>query len=1133
MQLQKMRKIVDGLNLAERRVFRGLLGACLGSVIVVALILGLGVGRPVSAQTLYGSLVGTVTDPSGARIRAASITIVNTLTGVTTTVQSNEDGVYSANTLQPGVYTVKIVSPGFQPTESREIRIAENTSQRLNGSLSLASTTMDVEVTDAPPPLETEKADVAYEITSEMADNLPTTSTTGRNFQSLYQLVPGAVPPAEMNSASGNPQRSQSTNVNGAPNIANVTRIDGAINSYQWVPYVIAYVPSQEAIQSANFTTNSFTAEQGLAGGAAVNVIIKSGTNKFHGSLFEYNQSTPYNALPWLYSSLVAPPKNMFNEFGGSLGGPILRNKLFFFANFDRFTQRKTLSGYYTILDKTSALAGGDFSSTGTTIYDPATGNADGTGRTAFAGNIVPVSSVAKQMIALLPTPNFPSSSGVSNFFARENYSFDRYHADFKVNYNPNQKSSYFGRYSESPATIDDPEILGAAGGPTADNGQPGLAQSRIQNVGLGFTYVLTSSFFVDANMGYTRQKIQYANTDLDVNYGSDVLKIPGTNGGSNRNYGGIPIFSFATGYTALGDTTNSSPGLFRDNQESGNVNATWLKRKHSFRFGGELAHFAINHFQPQGTYSARGGFFFTGAVTSLKGGKASNMYNNMADFMLGLPQNLGKATEIQDPNALRFSSYAAYAQDKFQATRRLTLTYGIRYELYPFATRDHSGVYRYDPLTGGVFIGGRGGVPKNTGEDTGWGMFVPRFGANFRVNDKMVARTGFGMTVDPDNFRYLRDSYPAVILQQYNGATSYNAAGCLNSGSYAPLGGCPTLGVPAATMPNFNAGVLPLPAAVTTNTVPQSFRRGYLYNYNVAIENQLPWHFVSSATYVGMREVRAVSPVNINAGTVGGGAASRPLNILHGQTADVSSEMPFGSVNYNGLQLRVTNNFRRHAQVGWNYTWSHTIDVSDNSTYGSVIFGDPSYYKRNRATAGYDRKHNLQVWSVLSSPFGTGQNWGQKGFAAWVLGGWRLNTTVSKVSGTPMTITASATSLNAPGSTQVADQVKSSVTINGVHSPGHYYFDSTAFAPVTTVRYGTSARNTIRGPGYFRADAGIFRELPVWRGATFRFGAEAFDLTNTPVFSNPNLNASSSTLGQVTSAAVNRTLRLSGRITF
>jgi hypothetical protein len=372
------------------------------------------------------------------------------------------------------------------------------------------------------------------------------------------------------------------------------------------------------------------------------------------------------------------------------------------------------------------------------------------------------------------------------------------------------------------------------------------------------------------------------------------------------------------------------------------------------------------------------------------------------------------------------------------------------------------------------------------------------------------------------------------VILQAFSGASSFTPAGCLNSGSYVPLNGCTVTGIPTAALPNLSLGVLPLPSTVGTNTVPQDFRRPYLYSYNAAVQHEFPVHFVSTLTYVGTREVRQVSSVNINASPVGTGNAGRPLNIAHGQTADIFSMLPFSSTNYNGMQAQLSNRAKRNAQFGIVYTWSRTMDVSDNSIYGNPYFGDPAFYGRNYAPAGYDRTNNLQIWTILASPFGRGQKYFQNGIMAFVLGGWQLNTVVSKVSGTPFTVTASSTSLNAPGSSQTADQLKPRVSILGAHSPNHIYFDTTAFAPVTAVRYGTSGRNSLRGPGSFQMDASIFRSFPIWRELNFRLGAEAFDITNTPTFNNPGNNVSSpSSFGLITSASVNRTLRLSGRIQF
>lgn len=240
-----------------------------------------------------------------------------------------------------------------------------------------------------------------------------------------------------------------------------------------------------------------------------------------------------------------------------------------------------------------------------------------------------------------------------------------------------------------------------------------------------------------------------------------------------------MPAFLF-TGFSGLGNTTTGSPFLFRDNQYVGNVNLSWIKGSHSMRFGGEYTHSAINHFQPGGgaTATARGTFSFTGGLSALNGGAAPNLYNSLADFLLGLPQNEGKVLQYINPNAVRWSTFAFYAQDQWQFSRNLTLTYGLRYEYYPFATRDNAGVFRFDPNSGNVLIGGENGVPQNTGVNIGWGNIVPRLGVAYRANQKTVIRAGFGITVDPDNLRWLRDAYPAVINQAISGAGSSKLPG-------------------------------------------------------------------------------------------------------------------------------------------------------------------------------------------------------------------------------------------------------------------------------------------------------------------------------------------------------------------
>ena len=286
----------------------------------------------IQAQVLYGTITGNVTDSSGAVINSATVTAANEATGVSRTVITNSQGIFLFQDLQPGTYTITITATNFATFRGTGVQVAPNQITRSDAQLSIGSSQQIVEVNAQTVPLQTDRADVNTEIGRVQLAELPTTSSYGRNFQSLYKLVPGFTPPAEQNSSGGNPMRAQASNANGVSWAANSTRVDGATVSYPWLPYLIAYVPPQDAIQSVNIVTNSFTADQGTAGGAAINVTIKSGSNKFHGSAFLYNSINQYNARNFYQSVLNMPvrPKNIYNEWGGTIGGPILKDKLSF-----------------------------------------------------------------------------------------------------------------------------------------------------------------------------------------------------------------------------------------------------------------------------------------------------------------------------------------------------------------------------------------------------------------------------------------------------------------------------------------------------------------------------------------------------------------------------------------------------------------------------------------------------------------------------------------------------------------------------------------------------------------------------------------------------------------------------------
>jgi Carboxypeptidase regulatory-like domain len=1132
--------------------------------VIVTMALSACLWNSASAQVLYGTLTGNVTDPSGSVVTGARVTAVSPQTGFTRSTTTNGAGIYQFGDLQPGSYTLSVEGTGFAPFRQENIVVNVNQTVRIDAQIGLDQVATTIQVSSAPPPLQTDTAVVQTNISSQQLEQLPTTSSTGRNFQSLYRLIPGSTPPSEQNSAASNPQRSQAVNINGVSNAANTTRIDGAVDQYAWLPYIIAYVPPQDAIANVDVVTASFDAQQGSAGGAAFGVTIKSGTNQFHGSVFEYNSISDFNARNFFQSVQTLPvvPKNIFNQYGFSIGGPIIKDKLFFFGDWESTRIRKTNSGTASV--PTQALRNGDFSGIATPIFDPLTGNpATGANRQQFQGNVIPqgrISPAAATILKNLPLPNINTTTGLNNFQGSTPYSLDRDDIDVKITYTPNQTSSLFGHYSISPDTIKDPQQFGLAGGGAWDAGQPGTATGRLQNVGIGFTHTFSPSTLLDGNIGYTRQRIGAQADDIALgNYGTDVLGIPGTNNGADPNYRGIPAFSFPTGnFTGFGNTNTGSPFLFRDNQYTGNLNFSWTKGAHAMRFGGEYIHAALNHFQPGGggaTITPRGAFFFNGGATASATDLRSsvNSFTQFADFLLGDANTVGKNVQLTDPLTMRFSNFAFYAQDTWQASPKLTLTYGLRYEYYPLPVADHFGLFRYDPSVrsvvngqsvGTVLIGGVNGQSNSTGVSNGWGMIVPRFGVSYRVDDKTVLRSGFGITVDPDNLRNLINAYPANISLALNGPNQFVPAGSLATG------------IPALPVPDITSGRVPLPNNVSTSAITTDFRRGYIESYNLSIQRELPGSFVANIAYVGSHAVRQQTNVNINAAPAGGGTAGRLLNTTYGagtNNTDINSNLPFRGSVYNALQAQLTRRSDRYGSTGLIYTYSAAFDISDNSTFSGLTFAYPAYWDRNWARAGYDRPHNFQWWTIEPLPFGKGQSFLKSGLASKLLGGWQVQTILSWVSGTPMNITSSGQFLNAPGNTAQADQIVAHPKINGVHVNGLGqstvpYVDTSSFADPANVspgvaREGTAARNSVRGPGFFDLDAGIKRSFNLTDRVAFQLQAESFDLTNTPQFANPsNLNISTfqitpngptSTFGNVTTSNAARTLRLSGRVTF
>jgi hypothetical protein len=1119
------------------------------------------------AQVLYGSVVGNVTDPNGHAVPGAKVEAVSPSTQTTKSTVTDDNGSYSLTDLTPGIYNVTVTAASFKKELRETVQVEANKVRRLDAQLQVGEVQETVVIgSGAEVPLQTDRADVNATLNARQVNNLPLFGSVGRNYQSLIYLIPGATrgtggffinqTGTEDNSAAGNPQRSMSFNINGVSRLQNNTRIDGSSIIYPWLPTNTVYVPPTEAIQEVNIVTNAFDAEQGLAGGAAINVTIKSGTNDFHGVGWGYDTNSRFRSRTYFQpTNQPQNPKNILAQFGFALSGPIYlpvfgeggksiwsgKNKLFFFTDLERTTQRNAAGATASVAPaslRPDANGNINFTGTGITVYDPAS-NPDPSKRTPFPNNTIPgnrIDIAALEILKRLPLPNQPGFT--SNFATSGVGEFNRTNFDLKINYVGGSKFTLFGRYSRSPALIIDPPIFGEVSGPALNGGQLGTAPSLINVIGIGGTYAFSPTLLLDANIGYTRQNLGAQGFDINSNFGLDVLRIPGTNG-PDRLQGGVPAFQINGGWTNIGNDNTGNPFLFRDNQFVAAANLTWLKGAHSFRFGFDYLNPQLNHFQPQGGsfQTVRGTFGFSGNVTRQQGNAASiaesQLFHSWADFLLGLPAQAGKVDQLRNPNSVWWKQYAIYARDHWQITRRLTLTYGLRWERFPVPRKDHTGINRFDPDTGLIYTGGLSGVPFDSGARSGPGQFLPRVGVAFRLNDKTVLRGGYGQSADPRPFQDVRNAFPIANIWSMP-AIKFNGT----DNSFIPVTTLRLGLINPSTPPDINAGILALPANTGTTTFPKDPRRKEIHSFNFFVERELGWKSTIQAGYVGTRAVDQMGFININAGPPGTGNSGRPLFIKFGLTADINSIQPYGTTKYDGLQVLFTRRWAS-SQLGTAYTWSKTINFADNDG-GPRIQYLPAK-DLNRGLASYDRTHNLQVYGVYDLPFGKGQRWAHDGWQSKVFGGFQVSGVMSLMSGIPIyVIQGSAPNLLAGGSGQVPNQLIPDISIlGGIGTPSQRgaaagpWFDNRvqgltiqgvtctsncAWAPETGARFGDVVRNNLRGPGFFETDLSIYRTFRFSEHVEFQLRAEALNATNHANFSNPQSDINNATFGFITS---------------
>ncbi len=1071
---------------------------------LIVLLTCLLAASPAYAQMLYGSIVGRVLDPSNAPVPSAEVKIKQRETGRERASSTNDAGVFGFATIASGMYDVTVTKQGFQSYTAEGVAVAVDQTARVSVELRVGNVSESVQVTAQAPDLQTDSAETRTEIAGHTLANLPI--PVNRNYESAFVTVPGFTPPDNQNSVPANPSRGLTFSVNGATRQSNNIRIDGASSNNVWLSEVAGYVPALEAIETVSVVTNSFDMSQGLAGGAAINVHIKSGGNELHGSGFEYNMNNGLTTSAYFAPAGQRKAKYINNDFGGTLGGPIVRNRLFYFLSYDGNRIRQNAGKYVTV--PTAAMRAGDESASPNPIYDPATGNSDGTNRAPFAGNLIPssrFSPAAVKLMAITPLPNIPGLLS-NNYYATGPYQVNRNISDAKIDWHVNNRLALTPRLGWTRYNIDNPLVFGD-NGPGVGSGRGGQGYGDVFSTTGSGTYLAKPNLVIDSYFTVTVIGTSNDVPRLNENLGRDFLGIPGTNGPGTA-YGGWPQIS-VSGFTDIGNAGGSSgPIYYDDRQYQYAANASWVKGAHTVRFGYEWSHQNINHFDPS---TAPGHLQFNGGVTTLNrsGAPGANQWNNYASFLLGLASSAEADIYPFDNNRAFISmpTHRLYAQDQWQASRKLTVSAGVAWNYFPMASRTGGrGLERLDYDTLQMRICGVGGNPHDCGYDISKRLFSPSLGLAFRPSSSWVIRSGFALNFDPSTYAYNRDlltNYPESLSLTVSQPSSWTPATTFAQG------------IPAIIVPDISQGSVPKPKGFSASSLPQHPRRDYVMSWNFTVQKQLAGGFVAQAGYVATRGVDIPQQLNLNVAQVGGGSATQPFNKKFGDTATIRILTPINHTHYDSLQTSLGRRFAGGVMVNANYTFSKNTGICcDDLSDGAPAIQLPQYMNLNRSLMPTDRTHNFNVSALLELPFGKGRRFFNKNAtASAALGGWQTNVLFVRYSGTPFSVGGSSTSLNASGNTQRADQIKPDVAILGGHGPGQSYFDPLAFANVTEARFGTAGFNTLRGPGTANLDFSIFRSFRISERLKLQFRGEAFNLTNSPHFANPGASVANLSL--------------------
>ena len=1024
------------------------------------------IAAPVHAQVLYGSITGNVSDPQGSFVPGVTVIATNTGTGSKAETVTDENGAYTVRNLLPGVYDISASLTGFREHQEKGVNVAAGNPVRVNVTLAIGSLSEVVQVTSERTLIQTDKADISTQLNSEDIVNLPL--NVYRNYQALMNLVPGATPFQEQNATIDTPARSLRTWVNGTQPNSNATRIDGAVSVNIWLPHHVGYIQPAETIETVNVSTNNFDAEYGMAAGAASTVITKSGTNDLRGSAFLFRNQDEFNANTFSNNAFGLPKDDLSrNTYGGTLGGPVVKNRFFYFGSVERYQESRSLRQNLTV--PTALMRQGNFSEVAARyptfrLFNPFTGQAGGVGREEFANFMIPsnlISPIAQSVMGFYPMPD-PSrdinSNGIFDDFTRQvPFRVDRDNYDAKLTYQRSGAHSIWGKFSMLDAEVADNFILGFDPGSIGD--------TRTYVATAGHTWTLSPTLILDGNFGANIQNQTVTGPDYGTNFGLD-LGIRGVNQADDIRASGLPTFE--NGYT-IGSTPNWMPLFRKERSFTFSSALTKVIPKHDLRLGIDIVHHRLNHRQAEfGNYGLKGGFSFSGNTTGAPN-YVSPGWNNFAGFLLGLPSFYSKDVQPEEMTGREWQS-AIYLQDRWAVTSKTTIAAGLRVENYPLMTRKDRGIERLEYDTFTMLLGGLGDVPEDVGINLKTWYLAPRLGVMHRLSENQVVRAGYGRTINPLPWsRPMRGSFPYDIslnatADQFQWVTTL------------------AQGIPDVPVPDISSGRVKLPQGIFVRSPnPNDVDRGTIQQWNVAYEYRWPMDIATEFAYVGTRTDGGYADYNLNYGEPGGGNASRKYFGVAGTTA-INDWAARTKSRYHGLQIAVNRPFTNGLLLKGAYTLSRSKNMADEDGWVGLDYTHPMVYDMNFALAGFDRTHVFQMGFVYALP------WLQErtDVLGTVLGGWQVNGIFGAYSGTPYSIGGTNNALNCPACGSVRVNISGDPEPTG--TPGSAtedYYPRELFSQPTGLDregFGNSGRNRFRRPPVWNTDLSLFKQFPIGR---------------------------------------------------